>query len=121
MVAGVYLEVALSGEGSAAYFAFERPFAGVGPVVHLQGAFARQNSMADDALVGIHQFIFNVIHQLLQFRRLRRPRHFDQRLPGVVVGARTREEVGVDGRILGRINVAASRRNASAMRIWRSV
>ena len=109
-----YLEVALGGEGSAANLALERSLTGVGAVVHLQRTFTGQHSMADDALVGIHQLILYVVHQLLELGRLRRPRHLDERLPRVVVGARSWQKVGVDGRIFGRIHVVTDRSASTA-------
>jgi hypothetical protein len=89
--AHVRLEVTFGGEGPATDLALEGPLSSVGAVVHLQGTLARQHPMADDALVWVRQFMFDVVYQLLQLGRFRRFRYFYQTLPGVVVAARPRE------------------------------
>jgi len=62
----VCFQVAFGGERAAADSTFKRPLAGVSSVVHLQRRFARENSVADDALVRVGQFVLNVIDQLLE-------------------------------------------------------
>ena len=105
MYAHVRLQVALRSEGSTADATLKRPFAGVRSVVHLQGRFARQNAMANDALVGIRQLVLDIVHQLLKLRSLVFLAYFDERFPSVVVTTRTRQQIGVNIRVLRWIDV----------------
>lgn len=106
------LQVAFGGECATANFTLKRPFARVCAVVHLKRAFTRQHSVADHALIRIGQFMFDVIDELLQLAGFRRFRHFDEALPGVVVAAWPRQEVGVDGGIARRVRQGGGRKRA---------
>ena len=102
--AHVSLQVTLRGERPAADLALERSLARVGPVMHLQRAFAGQDSVANHALVRVGQFVLDVVHQLLQLGRFRGLGDLDQTFPRVVVAARPWQQAGIDGWILGRID-----------------
>ncbi len=102
----VCFQVAFGGERAAADSTFERPLAGVSSVVHLQCRFARQNSVADDALVGIGQLVLNVVDQLLELGGFAGFADFNERLPCVVVASRTWKKIGVNVWIFGRIETA---------------
>ena len=62
----VSLQVSLGGEGPGAYSALEWSLTSMCPVVHLKSRLARQDTMTYDTFVWIRQFVFNVVHQLLQ-------------------------------------------------------
>ena len=57
----VGLQVAFGGERAPAYLTFEWAFACVYSVVHLEGRLAAQDSVAHHALVGVRDFLFNVL------------------------------------------------------------
>lgn len=61
----VSFEITFRSEGPTTDFALEGPFAGMSAIVHLKGTFAAENPMTDDTLIGIAQFVFDVVHQLL--------------------------------------------------------
>lgn len=62
----VCLEIALRSERPPTDLTLERPLACVRTVMHLQSALTRQNPMTDHALIWVCQFVFDVVHQLLQ-------------------------------------------------------
>lgn len=88
--AHVRLQVALGGERASADLAAERPFAGMRAIVHLQGTAARENFVADNALVGVVDLGVDVVDELLEFGGFRGFVHLDEALPRVVGAARTR-------------------------------
>lgn len=92
----VCLKISFRGERTTAYFATERPFTGVCPVVHLQSTAATEHTMTDHALVRVTQLVLNVVDQLLQLGCLRRPRHLHESFPRVVVTSRLRQQVLVE-------------------------
>ena len=83
--AHVGLQVPFGRECPTTNLALERPLARVRPVVHLKSRLAREDSVANDALVRVHQLVFYVVHQLLEFGRVRSSRYLNQTLPGIVV------------------------------------
>lgn len=66
MDAKVCFKVALGGECSATYLAFERPLTSVDAVVHLKCTLAAQNTMTDDTLVWVSHLLVNILNKLLQ-------------------------------------------------------
>ena len=77
----VGLQIAFGGEGPGAYAALEGSFTRMGPVVHLESRFAGQDSVTNDAFIGVGQLVLDVVHQLLKFGCLTRLLNFNQRLP----------------------------------------
>ena len=61
----VSLQVALGGEGPATDLTLERPLPGVGAVMHLEGALAAQDPVANETFVGVGGGLVDVLHQLL--------------------------------------------------------
>lgn len=59
--AHVSLQVTFSGETTPAYFAPVRPLPCVDPVVHLKCAFAAENPVTDDALIGVRDLLLDVL------------------------------------------------------------
>ena len=104
--AHVSLQVALRGEGSSTNSAFERSFAGVRAIVHLESRFARKYSVADDTLVRIGQLVLNVVDQLLELGCFTGFADLNERLPGVVIAARAREKIGVNVGVFCRVEAA---------------
>lgn len=80
----VGLQIAFGGEGPGAYAALEGSFTRMGPVVHLESRLAGQDSVTNDAFIGVGQLVLNVVHQLLKFGGLTRLFNFNQRLPRIV-------------------------------------
>lgn len=67
----VRFQITLGGEGSRADPASERSFAGVYAIMHLEGTFAAQHTMAYHTLVGICDLLLDILHQLLELGGLR--------------------------------------------------
>lgn len=61
----VGFEVSFGGESPSANLTLEGSLSSVRSVVHLECGFARKDPVTDNALIRIHQFVFNVVHQLL--------------------------------------------------------
>ena len=69
--AHVGLQVPFCREGSSTNFTFKGAFTSMNTVMHLKGALTGENTVTDDALVGVGQLVLDVVHQLLQFTGLR--------------------------------------------------
>lgn len=85
----VCLQISFGSECTTADATFKGPFTGMGTIVHLKGRFARQHSMANDALIGICQLMFNIVNQGFQFRGLICSANLNQRFPGIVIATRS--------------------------------
>lgn len=104
--AHVSLQVALRGEGSSTNSTFERPFAGVRAIVHLESRFARKYSVADDTLIWIGQLVLNVVDKLFKLGCFTGLADLDERLPGIVIAARAWEKIGVNIGVFCRVEAA---------------
>lgn len=66
MNANVSLQVTFGSEGPATHFTLEGPFPGVDTVVHLQCTLAAEDTVTQDALIGVCDLFVDVLHQLLK-------------------------------------------------------
>lgn len=84
MDAHVRLQIPLRRKRPTAELATIRSLSGVGPVVHLKGATATEDPMADCAFVGVGHIAFTFLHQLVELLRFGQV-NFHELFQGVVL------------------------------------